>query len=90
VEVLSESSVSRDRNKKFKAYTALDAVQVYLILSQTAIEVEVYRRASGWAEEIYRGGEAVIELAQPSLRLPLHELYQDVWDDLTGSRQVQS
>lgn len=87
-EVLSESSVSRDRNQKFKAYTALDTLKVYLLLSQTAIEVEVYRRANGWTEEIYRGGEAVIELAQPKLRLPLREIYQDVWNDLAGTAGI--
>ncbi len=83
-EVLSESSVGRDRNTKFKAYKSLATVQVYLILSQTAVEIEVYRRASGWAEEVFRGGEAVIELAQPLLLLPLRAIYEDVWDDLIG------
>lgn len=89
-EVLSESSVGRDRNEKFKAYTSLDSVEVYLILSQTAIEVEVYRRFKGWSEELYRGGEAVIELRQLELRLPLREIYQDVWNDLTGSGPAES
>lgn len=83
-EVLSESSVGRDRNTKFKAYTSLTTVQTYLILSQTAVEIEVYRRASGWAEEVFRGGETVIELAQPPLRLPLRAIYEDVWDELIG------
>lgn len=85
-EVLSESSVSRDRNRKFKAYTTLDTLEVYLILSQTAVEVEVYRRANQWAEQIYRAGDAVIELDRPHLQLPLHDIYQDVWDALTGGR----
>ncbi len=89
-EVLSESSVSRDRNKKFQAYTVLDSVEVYLILSQTAVEVEVYRRANGWAEELYRGGEAIIEIPQPKLRLALRDIYQDVWEDLAGRGHTQS
>jgi Uma2 family endonuclease len=88
-EVLSESSVSRDRKRKFKAYTRLDSVEAYFILSQTAIEVEVYRRASGWEEEIYRGGEAVIELSRPALRLPLRQIYDEVWDDLVGPEPIQ-
>jgi hypothetical protein len=55
-----------------------------LILSQTAVEIEAYRRASDWAEEVFRGGAAVIELAQPLLRLPLRTIYEDVWDELIG------
>lgn len=88
-EVLSESSVSRDRNRKFKAYTALDSLEVYLILSQTAVEVEVYRRANRWAEEIYRASDAVIELSAPPLQIPLHEIYQDVWVELTGGHHAE-
>lgn len=84
-EVLSESSVSRDRNKKFAAYKTLDSVYTYLILSQTAVEVEVYRRAKGWTEEIYRGGESIIQLDHPELALPLREIYSDVWTDLTST-----
>jgi Uma2 family endonuclease len=85
-EVLSDNSVSRDRNQKFKAYTVQPSVQCYLILSQTAVEIEVYRRANTWTEEIYRGAEAVIELPQPALRLPLRAIYADVWEELTSSR----
>ena len=58
-EVLSESSVTRDRNEKFKAYRALSSLQVYLILSQTAVEIEVYRRSSDWVREIFRDNETI-------------------------------
>lgn len=85
-EVLSDNSVSRGRNQKFSAYTAQPSVQCYLILSQTAVEIEVYRRATAWSEEICRGAEAVIELPQPALRLPLRAIYTDVWEELTSSR----
>ena len=83
-EVLSESSVTRDRKDKFKAYTALDSVKTYLILSQTAIEIEVYQRATDWAREIYRDND-VIELETPKLTLPLREIYDSAWNRLTSS-----
>lgn len=82
-EVLSESSVTRDRNDKFKAYTALKTVQAYLILSQTAVEIEVYRRTNAWKKEIYRDHD-VIELETPNLTLSLREIYDTVWDRLMG------
>lgn len=84
-EVLSDNSVSRDLNKKFKAYSGQASVQSYLILSQSAVEIEVYRRTNAWSEEIYRGAEAVIELPQPALRLPLREIYAEVWEEVAGS-----
>jgi len=83
-EVLSESSVARDRNQKFKAYTTLASLETYLIVSQTAVEIEVYRHANHWAEDVYRGEHALIELSRPALCLPLREIYQDVWAALTG------
>jgi Uma2 family endonuclease len=84
-EVLSDNSVSRDRNTKFRAYTEHDAVQNYLILSQSAVEIEVYRRTTGWAEEVYRGPEAVVELRHPALRLPLRQIYAEVWEEVAQS-----
>ena len=83
-EVLSESSVTRDRNEKLRAYTALDSVQVYLIVSQTAVEIEVYRRATRWTREIYRDSD-VVELDAPKLALPLREVYESIWDQLTSN-----
>jgi Uma2 family endonuclease len=77
-EVLSESTVKRDRGDKWLAYTALPSLEVYLIISQTAAHVEVYRRATGWKREDYLGVEAVIELPQPVLTIPLAKLYAKV------------
>jgi Uma2 family endonuclease len=86
-EVLSESSVSRDRQRKFKVYQGTESVKVYLILSQTAIEIEVCRRANNWIEEVYRGKDAVIELPQPAFKIPLRQVYDEVWEVLSGPDQ---
>ena len=83
-EVLSDSSVRRDRNTKFMAYRMLPSVRAYLILSQTAVEIEVYRRDKAWKKELYHGAEALIQLVEPVLSLPLREIYADVWEDLGG------
>ena len=77
-EVLSESTVKRDRGDKWLAYTALPSLHVYLLISQTAAHVEVYRRATAWKWEDYVGVEAVIELPQPILTLPLAAIYAKV------------
>jgi Uma2 family endonuclease len=77
-EVLSDSSVKRDRNDKMCAYRALNSIEVYLIVSQTNVHIEVYRRANDWLREDYLGVEAVIELPQPQLTIPLRQVYADV------------
>lgn len=88
-EILSESSVNRDRNQKFKAYTSIDSLEVYLILSQTAVEIEIYRHSNEWGEEINRATDNIIELNAPQLQLPLREIYHDVWDELTGGQHAE-
>jgi Uma2 family endonuclease len=83
-EVLSDSSVGRDRNAKLEAYRMLPSVQAYLILSQTTAAIEVYRRDTAWNKALYHGKEALIQLTEPTLSLPLREIYADVWEELGG------
>jgi len=75
-EVLSDSSVRRDRVDKMRGYTRLASCQVYLILHQTARHVEVYRRENAWRVEHYLDG--VIELASPAVRIPLNAVYAEL------------
>lgn len=81
-EVLSDSSVRCDRVDKHSAYTALESLAAYLILSQQEVLVDVYQRAQSWQRERYEGLEGEIQLAALGLRLLLHEIYADVLADL--------
>ena len=83
-EVLSDSSVRRDRTTKLRAYRTLPSLQTYLILSQTAVAIEVYQCTNDWRKELYHGAEAIIELTEPTLLLPLRDIYADVWQDLVA------
>lgn len=74
-EVLSETSVKRDRGDKWRAYTQLDSLQVYLIISQTSVHIEVYRRQNNWEREDFLGLDAVIDLTTPCLNLPLKDIF---------------
>jgi Uma2 family endonuclease len=80
--VLSDSSVRRDRVGKHSAYTALESLEVYLILSQQEALIDIYQRAQSWQRERYQGLESEIQLAAFGLRLPLREVYADVLADL--------
>jgi Uma2 family endonuclease len=76
VEVLSESTARIDRRKKFWAYQTIHCLSEYLLISQTAREVGIYRRADGWAQEIV--GEGSIRLKCLDVELALDVIYEDV------------
>ncbi len=81
-EVLSDSSTRRDRVDKHAAYTALESLEAYLILSQQEVLVDVYARAEDWRRERCEGPEGEIRIAVLGLSLPLREVYADVLADL--------
>jgi Uma2 family endonuclease len=85
-EVLSDSSIRRDRVDKRGAYTALESLEAYLILSQEEVLADVYQRAQNWQRERYQGLETQIVLADLNLKLPLREIYADVVADLGYER----
>jgi Uma2 family endonuclease len=81
-EVLSDSSTRRDRVDKHAAYTALESLAAYLILSQQEVLVDVYARAEDWRRVRCEGQEGEIRIAALGLFLPLREVYADVLADL--------
>jgi Uma2 family endonuclease len=80
-EVLSDSSTRRDRVDKHAAYTALESLAAYLILSQQEVLVDVYGRAEDWRRMRCEGREGEIRIAALGLSLPLREAYADVLAD---------
>jgi Uma2 family endonuclease len=62
IEVLSESTERYDRDRKFWAYTQLAALREYVLISQDAAQIEVFRRADGWAGKVATAGGSVIVL----------------------------
>ncbi|OQX03873.1 MAG: hypothetical protein BWK80_54720, partial [Desulfobacteraceae bacterium IS3] len=54
IEVLSPTTESYDRGKKFLHYQSLDSFREYVLISQSHIQVEVFRRndAEKWEYEI--------------------------------------
>ncbi len=80
-EVLSDNSTRRDRVDKHAAYTALESLAAYLILSQQEVLVDVYARAEGWRRVRGEGQEGEIRNGALGLTLPLREVYVDVLPD---------
>ena len=76
VEVLSDSTARIDRREKFWAYQTIPSLREYLLIAQSAREVEIYRRADGWAHETVTQGRVRLECLD--VDLPLEVIYEDV------------
>lgn len=80
VEVLSPSTESYDRIGKFAAYRSIPTFQEYLLIEQSRIHVEHYRR-QGDAEWIFREydlPDARIQLSSLNLEVTLTDIYADI------------
>ena len=79
IEVLSPSTESRDRGAKFFGYQNLPSLQEYVLVSQEAILVEVFRKEQSghWHYEVLQGLEAVLKLESVAYSGTLGEWYED-------------
>jgi Uma2 family endonuclease len=77
IEVLSESTESFDRGKKFQYYRTLPSLQDYILVSSQDYVVEIFHRMEGdrWMLETYQGLSQVARIASLDLNLPLAEIY---------------
>lgn len=81
VEVLSESTESYDRGKKFRHYRSIPSLRDYLLVSQDDVWVEHYVRATdgNWVlHDTLPGG--TIALASCGVELRVARLYLNVFD----------
>ncbi len=82
VEVLSPSTRDRDRGTKFLHYRALPTLRHYLMLDSLRLHAELYTRTeprgSQWTMDETTDPEAVLDLSQIGVRLPLREVYRRV------------
>jgi len=81
IEVLSPGTEAIDRNEKLHAYKACPSIQEYLLISQFAQHVEIYRRdsedADMWSKQEYGPGET-IELQSVDITISMDEIYQGI------------
>lgn len=79
VEVLSRSTESYDRGKKFEYYRTLPSLREYVLVSQTEPLVERFsRQDERWTLDAFRGLDAELPLESIEARLALRELYDKV------------
>lgn len=79
-EVLSKSTESYDRGKKFDFYRQLDSLREYILVSQEEAQVERFtKQMSGdWLLSINKGLESTLTLTSIEIEIPLAEIYEDV------------
>ena len=76
-EVLSPSTVDRDLRWKRTAYTSMPSLTHYVVIAQDAVEVVVFARETGFAEQRLRSHDDTIALSSLCVLLPLAEIYRD-------------
>jgi len=79
-EVLSKSTESYDRGKKFDLHRDLESLTEYILVAQNEPLVERYVRQpnDSWNLTVYKGLEATLELPSVSCSLSLADIYEDV------------
>lgn len=79
-EVLSDSTESYDRGRKFEFYREIDALREYVLISQHEPIVECFTRQDDgtWLLSISRGTSSTIRLSSVEQSLSLADLYDGV------------
>lgn len=79
VEVLSPTTEAFDRGDKFADYRHLESLQEYVLISQTRIQVDCFRRndQGQWVLYPYHAGDT-IHLTSVDFSCAIEDLYEDV------------
>ena len=80
IEVLSDSTESYDRGKKFQHYRSIESLQEYILVSQNEARVEKYvRHGDGfWLLSEAVGLDSEIEFSSIECKIPLAEIYDKI------------
>ncbi len=80
IEVLSETTESYDRGRKFQHYRSIESLQEYVLVSQDEARIEKYvRHGDGfWLLSEAVGLDAEIEFAAIECRIALAEVYDKI------------
>ncbi|MEQ9357352.1 Uma2 family endonuclease [Coleofasciculus chthonoplastes] len=79
VEVLSPSTEAYDRGRKFRMYRHNPALQDYLLVSSTRLEIDLYHKkeTGEWLIINYQAGDT-IELKSINLNFPIEQIYRNL------------
>lgn len=76
-EVLSESTRRTDEQEKRLAYCSIPSLHAYVLLEQNGPAAVLWRRTGhGFVREDYSGLEAVLQLPEVEVQVPLRDAYE--------------
>jgi len=79
IEVLSPSTETYDRGKKFAHYRLIPSLQVYVLVSQDQPLIECFHRhGETWNLVIAEGLDATLKIEEIDVKIPLREIYARV------------
>ena len=79
MEVLSESTSSKDRGEKFHHYQNIESLNKYVLISSDKPMVEIYHRQENfWHYTITEGTDAELILEEMGIIIPLSKIYARV------------
>ena len=79
-EILSPATRDYDRGGKFDLYQSILSIQEYVLISQDAPRVDVYRRTqpNQWQLTIYTGLDAIVKLESLAIEVPAAEIFSRI------------
>lgn len=78
-EVLSSTTESYDRGRKFRHYQRLPSLQEYVLAAQDEVRVERFtRRGDDWVLSVFTSLDDTLRLASIDCEVPLREIYDKV------------
>jgi Uma2 family endonuclease len=79
IEVLSPSTESYNRGKKFQLYRKLESLQAYILIAQDSVHIEHFaRQGESWVLTDFSGRDAVVTLPSIDCTLALEDVYENV------------
>ncbi|MCK9209412.1 MAG: Uma2 family endonuclease [Ignavibacteriaceae bacterium] len=80
IEILSESTESYDRGKKFEHYRTLESLQEYVLVSQEKPKVEQFLKQPDdkWLYSEVNGIDSIVPLSSIECEIDLKEIYHKV------------
>ena len=79
LEVLSPTTRRNDEVQKFRDYLTIPTLGTYILAETTSVFLTLHRRdGAGFRRETLAGADAILELPEVGISIPLAELYRDV------------
>lgn len=79
VEVLSESTATKDMSTKLLSYFQIPSLQYYILIAQDAVTIHLYERTEmGWEVKLFTDIKNEIVLPKMDISLFVKDLYEDV------------